>query len=133
MTCFLGKDFIDICEYAGGKFLKNIFGIIVCVYFVTICGFIIRIFSESLVLIYFPNIDVKAVILIFITIMVAMNLFGFKSISRVSLITLPIILISMVLIFVSSASCFVPQRALPLLGYGAYDTFISGLRKHFRI
>lgn len=126
-----GKDIIDICEYTGGKLLKNIFSIIVCIYFITISGFVIRTFSESLVLIYFPNIDREIIVLIFVTIAAAMNLFGLKAISRVTLITLPIILISMVTIFISSASSFIPQRALPILGYGAYDTFVSGLGNIF--
>ncbi|MCI8396729.1 MAG: GerAB/ArcD/ProY family transporter [Clostridia bacterium] len=131
MIYSLGKDLIDICEYAGGNFLKRVFGIACCIYFLTISAFIIRIFAESLVLIYFPDIHIEFVILVFIAITAITNLFGFKSISRVTLITLPIILISMVIIFISSASNFVPQRALPLLGYGAYDTFVSGLGNIF--
>lgn len=131
MTSSLGKDLIDICEYAGGSFLKKAFGIAFCVYFLTISAFIIRVFAESLVLIYFPDIHIELVILIFIAITAITNLFGFKSISRVTLITLPIILISMVIIFISSVSKFVPQRALPILGYGAFDTFVSGLGNIF--
>lgn len=126
---FPKSDMIDICEYTGGRFLKNIFCIATCAYFLTIAGFIIRTFAESLVLIYFPNIDLEIVILVFIAITAIMNLFGFKAISRVALITLPIILISMIVIFVSSSSHFIPQRALPLLGYGMSETFFSGLRK----
>lgn len=128
---FPGKDLIDICEYTGGKFLKVAFSIVVCIYFIVVSGFVIRTFAESLVLIYFPNIDREMVILIFVAITAVMNLFGFKAISRVTLITLPIILVSMVIIFISSSSSFIPQRALPLLGYGAYDTFVSGLGNIF--
>lgn len=128
---FPGKDLIDICEYTGGKLLKNIFSIAICIYFITISGFVIRTFAESLVLIYFPNIDRELVILMFVAITVVMNLFGFKAISRVTLITLPIILVSIVVIFISSSSNFIPQRALPLLGYGAKETFVSGLGNIF--
>lgn len=128
---FPKKDFIDICEYAGGKWLKNIFSIAICIYFLTISGFVIRTFAESLVLIYFPNIELEIVILVFVAITAIMNLLGFKAISRVTLISLPVILVSMIMIFVSSASKFIPERALPLLGYGAYDTFVSGLGNIF--
>lgn len=128
---FPGKDLIDIAEYAGGKFLKDIFSILICIYFTIISAFVIITFSESLVLIYFPNVDREMVVLIFITITVVMNLFGFKAISRVTLITIPIILISMIIIFVSSVSNFIPQRVLPILGYGAYDTFVYGLTNIF--
>ncbi len=128
---FDGKDLLDICEYAGGKFLKIGFGILVCIYFLTISGFVIRTLAESLALIYFPNIDLEIVVLMFVAITVIMNLLGFKAISRVTLITIPIILISMIIIFVSCGSDFVPERALPVLGYGISDTFLSGLGNIF--
>lgn len=115
----------------GGKLLKNIFGIAICIYFLTISGFVIRTFAESLVLIYFPNMDIEIVILIFVTITIILNTFGFKTISRIALITLPIILVSMVVIFISSASSFTPERALPILGYGVNETFLSGLSNIF--
>lgn len=60
-----------------------------------------------------------------------MNLFGFKTISRVALITMPAILLGIIIIFISSSSSFVPQRAFPILGYGAFDTFVSGLGNMF--
>ena len=128
---FPNKDLIDICEYAGGKWLKNTFCILICIYFLTVSGFVIRTFAESLVLIYFPNIDLEIIILIFVTITIIMNLLGFKAISRVTLLTIPIILFSMVIIFISSFSKFIPERALPVLGYGAYDTFVLGLGNIF--
>ncbi len=127
---FPNYDLIDICNFTFGKIFKNIFCVAVCIYFLTISGFVIRIFAESLVLIYLPNIDIEIVILIFIAITAIMNLLGFKSISRVTLITIPIILFSMVIIFISCSSSFIPERALPVLGYGAYNTFVSGLRKY---
>ncbi len=130
---FPGKDLIDICEVAGGKLLKNVISVLICIYFIVISGFVIRTFAESLILIYFPNIDIEMVILMFVSITSVMNLFGFKAISRVTLLTLPIILISMVIIFISSASHFTLQRALPVLGYGASTTFLSGLRKYICI
>ncbi len=128
---FPGKDLIDICEFSFGKTFKNIFSVLVCIYFITISALIIRTFAESLILIYFPNIDRELVILMFITIAAIMNLIGFKAISRVTLITMPIILTAMIIIFISSFSSFIPERALPLLGYGVSNTFISGLGNIF--
>lgn len=122
---FPGKDLLDICEFTGGKILKTIFGIAICIYFTVISGFVIRTFSESLILIYFPNIDREMVVLMFVAIAVVMNLFGFKAIARVTLITIPIILVSMIIIFISSSSHFIPQRIFPILGYGASETFLS--------
>ncbi|MCI9366329.1 MAG: GerAB/ArcD/ProY family transporter [Clostridia bacterium] len=125
---FPNSDIVDICEYVTGKIGKNIFGAGVCIYLLIISAFVIRIFAESLVLIYFPNIDLEIVILIFIAITTLMNLFGFKSIARVALLIIPIILVSMVIIFISSSPGFMPERALPIFGYGIKETFVTGLR-----
>lgn len=130
---FPGQDMLDICEFTGGKFLKNAFGTVTIIYFIIVSGFVIRTFAESLVLIYFPNIDLEIVIISFIAICVIMNMFGFKAISRGTLITMPIILIGIVIIFISSSSNFIPQRAFPLLGYSASNTFLTGLRKYICI
>ncbi len=133
LKLFPSSDIIDICEYVAGKTIKNILAIMVSIYLLVISAFVIRIFAESLVLISFPNIDIELIILVFIAISVILNLFGFKAISRTTVFILPIVLLSMIVIFVSSISDFVPERAFPILGYGAYETFVSGLRKYFCI
>ena len=127
---FPNNDIIDICEYTAGKKIKNIFTIALCLYLLTISAFVIRIFAESLILIYFPNIDLEIILFVFIIITTLMNLLGFKSISRVTGIILPIILVTLLVIFLLSASNFTYERALPILGYGAFDTFVKGLREY---
>lgn len=128
LKIFPGFDIMDICEYVAGKKIKNVFSAIICVYLLVISAFVIRIFAESLVLIYFPNIDLEVVILIFITITAILNLFEFRSIAQTATMILPIILIAMVTIFIYSMTDFTPQRALPIFGYGLSETFITGLR-----
>ena len=130
---FPNSDIIDICEYSAGKTAKNIFAIFICIYLLIISSFVIRTFAESLIIIYFPNIDIELVILIFIIITAIMNIFGLKSIARTTIITLPIILVAMIVIFFSSGSDFIYQRALPILGYGTSETFLTGLRQHICI
>ncbi len=131
LKLFPSSDIIDICEYVAGKTVKNIFTIIVCIYLLVLSAFVVRTLAESLVLISFPNIDLEIVILIFIAIAIILNLFGFKVIARTTVFILPIVLVSMIIIFISSVSDFVPERALPILGYGASETFLNGLRKYF--
>lgn len=128
---FPNSDLIDVCEYAGGKAIRNIYIVMLLIYLITIAAFVIRIFAESLVLIYFPNMDIEIIILIFITITALMNFLGFKSIARTSVIILPIILFALIVVFISSASAFIPERALPILGYGFSDTFLKGLGNIF--
>lgn len=127
---FPSSDIIDICEYAAGKTIKNVFAIIVCIYLLILSAFVVRILAESLALISFPNINLEIILLIFIAVSAILNLFGFKAISRITVFILPIVLASMIIIFISSMSEFVPERALPILGYGASETFITGLRKY---
>lgn len=127
---FPNCDLLDICEYVGGKTAKNIYSAMVFVYLLTISSLVIRIFAESLLLIYFPNMDLEMIILIFIIISVLMNLLGFKAIARTSVILLPVILFSIIIVFVSSAPSYTPERALPILGNGFFDTFIKGLRQY---
>lgn len=125
---FPNNDIIDICEYSAGKTIKNIFAIVVCIYLLIISAFVIRILAESLVLVSFPNISLEIVILVFIAVSAILNIFGFKVISRTTVFILPVVLVSMLAVFIASMADFVPERALPLLGYGASETFISGLR-----
>ena len=128
---FPNSDLIDICEYAGGKIAKNIYTASLLVYLFTVSAFVIRIFSESLVLIYFPNMDVDMVILVFIIITAVINVLGFKSIARASVILFPLIIVALLFVFVSSSSSFMPERALPILGYGVSETFLKGLTNIF--
>lgn len=128
---FPNSDLLDVCEYTAGKTIRNIYTILFMIYLFTVSAFVIRIFAESLVLIYFPNMDVDMIVLIFIIITSIMNILGFKSIARASVIIFPIILVAFIFVFVSSSSSFVPERALPILGYGFNETFLSGLSNIF--
>lgn len=124
---FPGYDVIDICEYVGGKIPKTIYSILIFLYLLVISSFVIRTFSDSLISIYFPSIDLEIIILIFISLTVLMNLLGFKSISRTCTILFPIIFTILIAVFVSSISAFTPERALPILGNGIKSTFFDGL------
>lgn len=128
---FPNSDIIDICEYTAGKTIKIIYTFFLCAYLLTISAFVIRIFAESLSVIYLPNIRLEIIILFFIIVSAIMNLLGFKSIARISVILLPVIIIAMLVVFVYSSSDFTVQRALPFLGYGAFDTFVKGLGNIF--
>ena len=128
---FPNSDIIDICEYSAGKTLKIIYTLFICAYLLIISASVIRIFAESLSLIYLPNIRLEIIILFFIIISAIMNLLGFKSIARTSVILLPIIIFAMLVVFIYSVSDFTVQRALPFLGYGTFNTFVKGLGNIF--
>ena len=128
---FPNLDIIDICEFLGGKFLKTVYSIFFIIYVSTITGLIIRIISNSLSLIYLSNLKLEIIILTFILAAAILNFFGFKTITRITLIFIPFILISMVIIFFTSAGDYVVERALPILGYGLKETFMYGTSNLF--
>ena len=128
---FPNSDIIDICEFLGGKVLKILYSILFIIYGSVITALIIRIISQSLSLIYLSNIKLEIIILIFIVASAILNLLGFKTITRVTLILVPFILISMVVIFFTSVGDYVVERALPILGYGIKETFLYGTSNLF--
>ena len=128
---FPSSDLIDICEYTSGKIAKNIYAISLIIYLITVSAFVIRIFAESLVNIYFPNMNVSIIVLIFVSVTSIMNILGFKAISRATIILFPVIIVAFIFVFISSSSSFVPERALPILGYGFSETFLTGFTNIF--
>ena len=62
---FPGMDIIDISEYAGGKILKNLIGVVFITYFIVSSGFILRIFCESIKIIYYPMTNITFLIALF--------------------------------------------------------------------
>lgn len=128
---FPNSDILDISNYLGGKFLKIIIGIIFIIFFTTISILVARNFSETLKIIYFNNSPIIFLILFFIVASCFANKFGIKVIAKVTLIIAPIIFISILIVLFSTAKSFVPQRLLPILGYGINETFFSGLTNLF--
>lgn len=124
---FPGQDIVDVGKYLGGNWLKIIIGILYTAYLFFISSILLRNFSESLKIIYFPNTAVVIVILVFLLGTTIVNKIGLTSIIRCNLIISPLVLIAMLILFLSTSGEFVWQRALPILGHGFYETFIKGL------
>ena len=128
---FPNQDILDISEYVGGNALKITLGVAFILYFITIASFLLRNFSESLKIIYFPNTHFSAIILIFILVAVTLNKFGFKTIIKCNLIIIPLALISLLVIFFSTVDEFTIQRFFPILGFGFNETFVLGATNIF--
>ena len=128
---FPAHDIVDISEYLGKNILKTIVGILYILFFVFISAVILRYLTNSLKLIYFEKSPLTFLLILFlIPVAFALRL-GLKPISRVNLIFIPIVLISMIIILFSTVSDFVPQRIFPILGFGANETFLIGLNNIF--
>ena len=128
---FSDSDILDVSNYLGGKFLKIIIGIGFIVLFIVMSILVIRNFSETLKIIYFNSSPIIFLILFFIVASCVANKFEIKVIAKVNLIIAPIIFIIILIVLFSTAKGFVPQRLLPIFGYGINETFFSGLTNLF--
>ena len=128
---FKNKDILDVAEYVGGDILKKIVSTIYSLHLIFISGILIASFADTIKAIYLQNMPSELICLLFILIAVLANLFGFKSVSRTNAILMPFILITILIIFISLFTAFVPERIFPILGYGVNETFVMGASNIF--
>lgn len=128
---FSGKDLLDVCEFVGGKWLKVIVGICYIALFALIAGTTLRYFVETLKLIYFKDTPLIILFLVFLLVVVIANKVGFHAISNMNLVVVPLVLISMLIIFFSSSKSFSFKQLFPIFGHGVDATFFGGLTNIF--
>ncbi|MCR5146628.1 MAG: spore germination protein [Clostridia bacterium] len=128
---FPGYDILDISKFLGGKTLKFIIGSAYILLLIILTASIIKSLSETLRTIYFPTSPILYITLFFIVSSILSNRYSLKVIAKANLIIAPIIFLSILIILVSSVKNFMPQRIFPILGYGANQTFFSGLTNLF--
>ena len=128
---FHNQDILDVAEYVGGSIFRKIVSAIYILHLIFITGILILSFADTLKTIYLQNMPTELICLLFILIALLANQFGFKSVSRTNAILMPFILVTVLIIFLSLFTDFVPQRIFPVLGYGVNETFISGATNIF--
>lgn len=128
---FANADIVDISEFLGGSFLKNLIGILLILYLIFISATLIRDFTEVIHILYYVDTPVIYLLLFFIVVCIISNLFGEHSVVKTNLILCGIMLVSLVVSFLSVFPNITIERALPVLGYGAYQTFFAGLTNIF--
>lgn len=124
---FPGLDIIDISELLGGKIFKNIIGSIFIIYFLISASMLLRNFSESMKVIYYPMTDIFFIVAVFILAICFANKLDFNATSKTNLVVLPIVLFAIVFLFATNMKQFTPQRIFPILGEGIVNTFVLGL------
>lgn len=124
---FPNSDILDVSEFVGGKFFKNMIGVILDTYFILVASASIRNFSEILYVTYFDRIAIPYLIIFFITVSFISNFLGEQSVIRTNVVMTVIILLSFFITFVSVTPNFIIQRIYPIWGYGINKTFFSGL------
>ncbi len=132
---FLNKfptfDLIDISEYLGGNFLKWVIGILYIAYFIFFSGILLHIFSSCLQIIYFPLTHIFYIILLFVITAVIICNLKYNAIYRSTLIFFPLLIISLIFLFISDINFFDTNQLYPIWGKGIYFTFASGICNMF--
>ena len=124
---FPGSDIIDISEYLGGSIFKKIIGIIFIFYFIFSASILLRNFCECLKVVYYPTTNILFIILAFVVTVCFVSKCRFESIAKVNLIILPIVLFTVVFLFIGNLGNFEINNFFPILGDGIFNTFITGL------
>ena len=124
---FPDSDIIDVSEFLGGKFLKYLVGIILFLYIVSVLSFLLRDFIEILHVLYYTDTPIIYLLAFFIVVCIIANLLGSKSIIKTNVVLCIIMTVGLLVAFSSVIPNLTIQRIFPILGYGSYTTFFSGL------
>lgn len=128
---FPGFDILDISNFLGGKPLKYAIGILFILYFLITASIFLRSFCESLKLIYFQRTLTAFIILLFIIAIVIVNKLGNNAFIRANTLIMPVVLLSILFIFIFNVDNFTVQRMFPIFGKGLSTTFFSGMSNLF--
>ena len=123
---FPGKDILDVSQFLGGKFLKNIIAIPFILLFLLLSIIAVYYLSRSIKIIYFNNSPFSYIVLFFIVPAVFINKIGFKAISGINIIIIPIVFVSLFFLFITSYENFSFDKIFPILGNGFKETFLIG-------
>ena len=124
---FPGMDILDVTEYLAGSFIKKILGILFISYFLVSSSILLRNFCECLKIIYFPDTDFLFLILLFVIAVCMANRFSFSATLKTNLLVVPIVLASVIFLFLANFRNFTPERIYPILGDGFWNTFVIGI------
>ena len=123
---FIGISFLDITEFLGGKFLKCIVGIAFLLYFIFTASIVLCKAVNCLQIVYYPMTHINYTILLFaITAGIACNL-NHNGFLKATFIIIPIVIISIFLIFIGNFKNFNFENIFPIMGYGLNSVFFEG-------
>ena len=128
---FSGLDILDVSEFLGGKTLKIITGILFMSYFIVFTSVLLRSFSENLKIIYLDKLPIIVIVLFFIFSITFANKLGIKTIAKVNLLILPVLIFCIIFVLLANSNNYDFHGLFPLLGSGVKQTFIIGLSNMF--
>ena len=123
---FKNSDILDIGEFLAGNWLKILLGIIFIGFILFYASIILRDIGENLKIIYFQNVNIAYILLLFTIPVAIVNFLGFRTVIKCNLIMVPLILVAITLIFIFTVPDFTYQRMFPILGNGLDSIFLKG-------
>lgn len=123
---FKGMDFIDISEYAGGKFLKYFSGITVIIYLMLTIVLALSEFTENIRHIIFENAPTEYFYLLFLVGILVSVLIGTRGIFRASTIIAPLVILGIFFILFTLYEDIDITNYTPIFGNGIKEFFIPG-------
>ncbi len=123
---FKNSDILDISSFLAGNWLKVLLGISIILFLLLYASTNYRDMAENLKIIYFQNINITYILLLIIIPVAIVNCFGFNTVIKCNLIILPLILLTILIIFILGMPKFVLQNIFPILGNGIKSTFLTG-------
>lgn len=128
---FPGFDIIDIAKFLGGRWFQRLAGVGVLSYIIFISSVLLRIFANSLKIVYYPMTDLIFIISIFvISIPISCNLKE-NSVFKANLAIVPIVMFSVAFLFVANSRYFQLENIYPIFGNGINETFGIGITNLF--
>lgn len=131
LSKFPGLDILDVSEILGGKLLKRIVGFIFLAYVLFVSSVLLRTFAHCLKIVYYPMTDLIFILAIFaISIPISCTLSS-ETVFKANLIIIPIVLLSIVFLFIANTKYFNYHNVYPLFGNGLNATFGKGASNIF--
>ena len=131
LSKFPGLDIIDISETLGGKLLKRLVGFAFLAYIAFVSSVLLRTFSNCLKIVYYPMTDLIFIMAIFALSIPISCASSSETVFKANLLTIPVVLLSIVFLFIANTKYFNFQNIFPLFGNGLNETFVRGASNIF--
>lgn len=127
LSHFPGQDILDVSRFLGGGIFQKIMGLLFIAYFMITASIMLRSFCEALKIVYYPMTNITFLLLFFVIAIGIVNRLNFHASLKTTLIIIPMVLVSIIFMFVTSFEDFTPEKMFPILGDGFVNTFVLGL------
>lgn len=124
-------DILDISNFLGGKTFKYIIGFLFLTYFIFFSATLLKNFVYCLQIIYYPNTNTFSILLLFFVCAFFVCNLKYNALYRSNLLTIPLVILSILILFLGNLEDFSFENIFPILGNGINETFLYGISNLF--